>query len=302
MTDPRPLAISLMGPTAAGKTDLAVALHEVLPVEIISVDIGSAKPAPEILARAPHRLVDILEPTEVYSAAQFREDALREMAEISDAGRIPLLVGGTMLYFRALLGGLAALPSANTGLREQLEQEASEIGWAAMHQRLSRVDPVAAQRIHPNDPQRIQRALEVYALTGVPLSELQAAEAQTVLPYRLIKLALAPGDRAELHRRIKQRFHQMLVEGLIEEVEGLCGRDGLSSALPALRAVGYRQVWEYLTGSLDYTEMVERGIIATRQLAKRQYTWLRSEAAIHWLDSLDPKHTAQALKLLQAAI
>lgn len=311
MTDPRPLAICLMGPTAAGKTDLAVALHEVLPVDIISVDsvmvyrgldIGSAKPAPEILACAPHRLVDILEPTEVYSAAQFREDALREMAEISDAGRIPLLVGGTMLYFRALLGGLAALPSANAGLREQLEQEASEIGWAAMHQRLSKVDPVAAQRIHPNDPQRIQRALEVHALTGVPLSELQAAEAQTVLPYRLIKLALAPGDRAELHRRIEQRFHQMLVAGLIEEVEGLCGRDGLSSALPALRAVGYRQVWEYLTGSLDYTEMVERGIIATRQLAKRQYTWLRSEAAVHWLDSLDPKHTAQALKLLQAAI
>ena len=311
MTDPRPLAICLMGPTASGKTELSVALREQLPVEIISVDsvmvyrgldIGSAKPGPELLARAPHRLIDILDPAEAYSAARFREDALREMADITAAGRIPLLTGGTMLYFRALLGGLSALPSASPDLRARLERDAAELGWPAMHRRLAEVDPAAAERIHPNDPQRIQRALEVHALTGVPLTELQGMAEEPALPYRVVKLAVAPAERAELHRRIEQRFRAMLEEGLIEEVEGLYRRGDLDPSLPALRAVGYRQVWEYLSGHLDYTEMVERGIIATRQLAKRQFTWLRSETGLHWLDSLDPERSAQALKRLQSAI
>ncbi|MCG6887120.1 MAG: tRNA (adenosine(37)-N6)-dimethylallyltransferase MiaA [Proteobacteria bacterium] len=311
MTDPRPLAICLMGPTASGKTDLAVALHEALPVDIISVDsvmvyrgldIGSAKPTPDILARAPHRLIDIRDPAQAYSAARFRQDALREMAEITAAGRVPLLVGGTMLYFRALLGGLSVLPAASPQLREQLAQEAVEIGWTGMHQRLTEVDPVAARRIHPNDPQRIQRALEVHALTGVPLSELQGAGEAPALPYRLVKLAIAPAERAELHRRIAQRFAQMLEQGLVDEVEMLYRRGDLSPALPALRAVGYRQVWGYLSGTLDYNEMVERGTVATRQLAKRQFTWLRSEPGVSWLDSLDPQRTTQALKQLQSSI
>lgn len=311
MSGSRPLAICLMGPTASGKTELAVALRERLPLEIISVDsvmvyrgldIGSAKPGPEVLARAPHRLIDILDPAEAYSAARFVEDALREMAQITEAGRIPLLVGGTMLYFRALLGGLSALPSASPELRARLEQEAAEQGWAALHRRLAEVDPLAARRIHPNDPRRIQRALEVHALTGVPLTELQAVAAEPALPYRVVKLAVAPAERAELHRRIAQRFRAMLDEGLIDEVEGLFRRGDLDPVLPALRAVGYRQVWEYLRGSLNHAEMVERGIIATRQLAKRQFTWLRSETGVHWLDSLDPGRTERALKLLQSAI
>ncbi|HID49072.1 MAG TPA: tRNA (adenosine(37)-N6)-dimethylallyltransferase MiaA, partial [Chromatiales bacterium] len=217
MTGFRPLAICLMGPTASGKTELAVALRERLPLEIISVDsvmvyrgldIGSAKPAPEVLARAPHRLIDILDPAAAYSAARFREDALREMADITGAGRIPLLVGGTMLYFRALLGGLSALPPASPELRARLEQEAAAQGWAALHRRLAEVDPLAATRIHPNDPQRIQRALEVHALTGVPLTELQAAAAESPLPYRVVKLALAPAERTELHQRINLILHQ----------------------------------------------------------------------------------------------
>jgi tRNA dimethylallyltransferase len=300
-----------MGPTASGKTDLAVALHEALPVDIISVDsvmvyrgldIGSAKPTPDILARAPHRLIDIRDPAQAYSAARFRQDALREMAEITAAGRVPLLVGGTMLYFRALLGGLSVLPAASPQLREQLAQEAVEIGWTGMHQRLTEVDPVAARRIHPNDPQRIQRALEVHTLTGVPLSELQGAGEAPALPYRLVKLAIAPAERAELHRRIAQRFAQMLEQGLVDEVEMLYRRGDLSPALPALRAVGYRQVWGYLSGTLDYNEMVERGTVATRQLAKRQFTWLRSEPGVSWLDSLDPQRTTQALKQLQSSI
>ena len=312
MTSRLPPAVCLMGPTAAGKTDLAVTLVEQLPMDIISVDsvmvyrgmdIGSAKPDSETLTRAPHRLIDIRDPVEAYSAAQFREDALREMTKISSEGRIPLLVGGTMLYFRALLSGLSSLPSADAEIRTRLEAEAEVEGWASLHRRLADVDADAAARIHPNDPQRIQRALEVYELTGVPLSELQhQQQVDQPLPYRIIKLAVAPAERSVLHQRIAQRFEQMLGEGLVEEVESLRQRGDLHLDLPALRAVGYRQVWEFLEGDIDYTEMVERGIIATRQLAKRQFTWLRSEPSLTLLDSLDGRLRDKALKYLDGAL
>jgi tRNA dimethylallyltransferase len=312
MTSRLPPAVCLMGPTAAGKTDLAVTLVEQLPMDIISVDsvmvyrgmdIGSAKPDSATLARAPHRLIDIRDPAEAYSAAQFREDALREMAEISGEGRIPLLVGGTMLYFRALLSGLSSLPSADAEIRTRLEAEAAVEGWASLHRRLADVDAAAAARIHPNDPQRIQRALEVYELTGVPLSDLQQQQqVDQPLPYRIIKLAVAPAERSILHQRIAQRFEQMLREGLVEEVESLRQRGDLHLDLPALRAVGYRQVWEFLDGDIGYTEMVERGIIATRQLAKRQFTWLRSEPSLTLLDSLDGRLRDKALKYLDGAL
>jgi tRNA dimethylallyltransferase len=310
--DTLPPIVCLMGPTASGKTDLAIALAETLPMDIISVDsvmvyrgmdIGSAKPDTETLARAPHRLIDICDPAEAYSAARFRDDALREMAEITAQGRIPLLVGGTMLYFRALLNGLSVLPSADADIRTRLEAEAEAEGWASMHRRLAEVDPEAAARIHPNDPQRIQRALEVYELTGTPLSELQQTQqVDQPLPYGIIKLAVAPADRTILHERIAQRFELMLQHGLIDEVEALQQRGDLHLDMPALRAVGYRQVWEYLSGSLKYTEMVERGIIATRQLAKRQFTWLRSEAELTMLDSLDRRLLEKTLKFIEQAL
>ena len=286
MSSSLPKAICLMGPTASGKTDLAIYLTEHFPVDIISVDsamvyrglnIGSAKPSNEELAKASHRLIDVVDPAEAYSAAQFRKDALKEMAAITDAGRIPLLVGGTMLYFRALLLGLSELPAADEATRHKLELQAKELGWEKMHQRLATVDAEAAARIHPNDPQRIQRALEVYEVTGTAMSQLQKEQKAEPLPYEVLKLALIPSDRAVLHRRIEERFSLMLEQGLIEEVEILRERGDLHEDLPAVRAVGYRQVWGYLNGRLDYTEMQERGVIATRQLAKRQLTWLRSE-------------------------
>lgn len=289
---PLPPAIFLMGPTAAGKTDLAVELVERLPCEIISVDsaliyrgmdIGTAKPAPEVLARAPHRLIDILDPAESYSAASFRRDALREMAQITAAGRIPLLVGGTGLYFRALRQGLSTLPEANAQLRARLEQEAAALGWEQMHQRLQAVDPVAASRIHPNDPQRLARALEVYELTGKPLSQLQQGGGEP-LPYRVIALVVGPAEREVLRERIARRFHLMLEQGFVAEVEYLYGRSDLGPDKPSIRCVGYRQVWSYLAGELEYPAMTERGIIATRQLAKRQLTWLRQESGAMWYD------------------
>lgn len=275
-----------MGPTASGKTDLAIYLTEHFPVDIISVDsamvyrglnIGSAKPSVEELQKAPHRLIDVVDPLEIYSAARFRKDALKEMAKIIQAGRIPLLVGGTMLYFRALLQGLSELPESDEVIRQKLEQQAKEIGWEKMHQRLAEVDAEAAERIHPNDPQRISRALEVYEMTGTAISQLQKEKKAEPLPYQVLKLALIPSDRALLHQRIEKRFSQMLEQGLIDEVKTLRNRGDLHQDLPAIRAVGYRQVWDYLDGIIDYTEMQERGVIATRQLAKRQLTWLRSE-------------------------
>ncbi len=281
-----PPAIFVMGPTASGKTGLAIELRKHFPVELISVDsaliyrdmdIGTAKPNADELLQAPHRLIDLLDPSEVYSAASFREDALREMQAITKTGRIPLLVGGTMLYYRALEYGIADLPNADTVIRERLDNEAKEHGWDVLHQRLAEVDKTAAKRIHKNDAQRIQRALEVYELTGKPLTQLHEEAKYDACPYNLLKIGLLPEERSWLHERIAQRFDKMLEQGFLEEVKQLYERGDLDSNLPAIRAVGYRQVWEYLSGNIDFNTMRERGIVATRQLAKRQITWLRSE-------------------------
>ena len=281
-----------MGPTASGKTDLAIELARRLPVDVISVDsalvyrdmnIGTAKPSAAELAQVPHRLIDIVDPTEAYSAARFREDALHEMEEITAAGRIPLLVGGTMLYYRALEQGLSSLPQADAAVRQRLLDEAERVGWRAMHARLAVIDPAAAERIHPNDPQRIQRALEVHAVTGKPMTQLQQERESAVLPYRVIKLVQAPWSREELRERIALRFHIMLEQGFEEEVRGLLEKYDLSPDLPSMRSVGYRQMLNYLRGEWSRDEMVSRGITATRQLAKRQMTWLRSEKNAIWL-------------------
>jgi tRNA dimethylallyltransferase len=287
-----PAAILLMGPTASGKTDLAIALRHQLPVELVSVDsamvyrgmdIGTAKPDADERVSAPHRLIDIRDPAETYSAAGFRADALREMREITAAGRVPLLVGGTMLYFRALQHGLSDLPQADPQIRDRLRQELAAHGLKALHARLASVDPAAAQRIHRNDPQRTLRALEVWEATGRPLSDWQSA-AGTAMPFRAIKLVRCPAARAELHARINRRFLAMLEQGFVEEVEGLVARGDLDPDMPSMRSVGYRQVWGWLRGEFDHREMVERGQAATRQLAKRQMTWLRSERGCIWLD------------------
>lgn len=302
-----PPAVCLMGPTASGKTDLAVSLVERLPFEIISVDsalvyrdmdIGTAKPDAETLARAPHRLIDIIDPAESYSASRFCEDALEEMKAITASGRIPLLVGGTMLYYRALEQGLARMPEADAEVRARIEAEAAEFGWQRLHDRLALVDPESAARIHPNDPQRLSRALEVFELSGRPMSELWREAKQNALPYRLVKLAVAPDERAVLHERIARRFRLMLEQGLVEEVEALYRRGDLSPELPSIRCVGYRQVWQYLAGELSRDEMSERGIVATRQLAKRQFTWLRSEQGLQWFATFESRLLEKVLKFL----
>jgi len=288
-TTTHPAAIFLMGPTASGKTALAVELVKRYPMEIISVDsalvyrdmsIGTAKPDAELLTVAPHHLIDIRDPSVPYSAAEFREDALQAMAEITTRGCIPLLVGGTFLYFRALQFGLSAMPAADPDIRARLEAAAERDGWGTLHARLAAVDPKSAARIHATDPQRIQRALEVYELSGQPMSTLHAQQAVTELPYRVLKLALIPANRLLLHDRIAARFRQMLAEGLLEEVRKLFERGDLSAELPAMRAVGYRQVWRYLSGKLPYEAMIEQAIVATRQYAKRQLTWLRGETGL----------------------
>ena len=304
----KPLAIFLMGPTASGKTDLAIQLRQQLPVEVISVDsaliyrgmdIGTAKPSKAELALAPHRLIDICDPAESYSAANFRTDALREMQEISAQGKIPLLVGGTMLYYKALLEGLSPLPSADEKVRSEIEAKAELIGWAGLHQELSKIDPISAQRINPNDSQRINRALEVFYLTGKTLTELTAQKGEA-LPYDILQFAIAPEQREVLHLRIEQRFHKMIELGFQQEVEKLHRRPDLNENLPSIRCVGYRQMWEYLRGDYDHDEMVFRGICATRQLAKRQITWLRGwTSPIQWLDSLQP---AQALEKVLTSV
>ncbi|WP_107760507.1 tRNA (adenosine(37)-N6)-dimethylallyltransferase MiaA [Dickeya sp. Secpp 1600] len=295
-TAQHPPAIFIMGPTASGKTALAMALCEQLPVELISVDsaliyrgmdIGTAKPGPEELARAPHRLLDILDPAEAYSAADFRRDALQAMAEITAAGRIPLLVGGTMLYFKALLEGLSPLPSADAQVRREIEERARTEGWEALHRQLSAIDPVSAARIHPNDPQRLSRALEVFFVSGNTLTELTKTSGEA-LPYRVHQFAIAPATRELLHERIALRFRQMLESGFETEARALFARPDLNPALPSIRCVGYRQMWSYLSGEIDYDEMVYRGICATRQLAKRQMTWLRGWEEVCWLDSDQP--------------
>jgi len=308
MADTRPWAIFLMGPTAAGKTDTAMALHERLGHELISVDsamvyrgmdIGSAKPSTAELARAPHHLIDIRDPAEPYSAADFREDAIELMRQISAAGRVPLLVGGTMLYYKRLIEGVANLPSADPVIRQQLETQWQYEGLESLHKRLAEVDAVSAQRIHPNDPQRLIRALEVYYASGRPMSELWAEQQPETFPWRVLSIALAPSDRGLLHQRIAKRFELMMDEGLINEATALKKRNDLHLGLPAMKSVGYRQVWEYLEGEYDYATLVERGIIATRQLAKRQLTWLRSWPSLEWVDSQRPDALDKVLKLVR---
>ena len=298
-----------MGPTASGKTALAINLRKTLPVELISVDsaliyqgmdIGTAKPTSEELAQAPHRLLDMLDPAQAYSAADFRRDALKEMAEITASGRIPLLVGGTMLYFKALLEGLSPLPSANADIRARIEQQAAEQGWDALHRELQEIDPVAARRIHPNDPQRLSRALEVFFISGKTLTELTQTSGDA-LPYQVYQFAIAPASRELLHQRIEQRFHQMLASGFEAEVRALFARGDLHTDMPSIRCVGYRQMWSYLAGEIPYDDMVYRGICATRQLAKRQMTWLRGWEGVHWLDSEKPeKGRQEVLQVLGA--
>ncbi len=281
-----PPAIFIIGPTASGKTGLAIKLMEHFPIELISVDsalvykgmdIGTAKPTAEELAVAPHRLINFLDPAESYSAADFRTDALREMAEITAKGKIPVLVGGTMLYYRALENGIAAMPQADPEIRKKLTKEAQEIGWDGLHKRLLEVDPVAGKRIHHNDQQRIQRALEVFEITGKTLTQHQQEQVVETLPYRLMKIALIPEEREWIRELAATRFDQMLDAGFIDEVKALRERGDLDLQCSSMRCVGYRQVWQYLEGELSFDEMKERAVIATRQLAKRQMTYLRSE-------------------------
>lgn len=287
--------IFLMGPTASGKTDLAVKLVQTFPCEIISVDsamvyrgmdIGTAKPTADILKIAPHRLIDIRDPSEAYSTAQFCQDAWREIADIVARGKIPLLVGGTMLYFKSLQQGLSTLPSADQTIRAEISQDAEKLGWPALHERLAKIDPDAAKRIHPHDSQRIQRALEVFALTGKSLSAWQQ-QGKLTHAYEICQLALAPQARSVLHDRIAKRFAHMLELGLVNEVQKLYERGNLSLNLPSMRSVGYRQVWEYFEGKYTFDEMCERSVIATRQFAKRQLTWLRHWPDLTWFDSED---------------
>ncbi|MFK8068200.1 MAG: tRNA (adenosine(37)-N6)-dimethylallyltransferase MiaA [Gammaproteobacteria bacterium] len=285
-----PFVVSIMGPTGTGKTDLAVELVSQFPFEIISVDsalvyrgmdIGTAKPGKETLQKAPHRLIDIIDPDDVYSAASFRNDALAEIKEITSRGKIPLLVGGTGLYFRALLEGISELPSADVSIRKKLEKQAKELGWQAMHDRLVEIDPVAGERIHPNDPQRIERALEVYEISGKTITSFFEEDQNTDFPYTPINFILEPEDRSWLHKRLSMRFEQMIGNGLIEEVGKIRDQFDLNIESPSMRLVGYRQVLSHLQGELDREAMIEKAVIATRQLAKRQLTWFRSVKQAH---------------------
>lgn len=298
--DKRPPAILLLGPTASGKTDLALRLADAFPIDLISVDsalvfkdmnIGTAKPAPEVLAKYPHALVNVISPEESYSAARFREEALQAMAASTAQGRIPLLVGGTMLYIKALLEGLSDLPQANPELRAAIEARAQQLGWPALHAELAELDPVTAARLAPNDSQRIQRAIEICQLSGQPASALhaahQAAQSNAEPPYRFLPLALLPTDRSKLHDRIALRFKQMLAQGLINEVENLRSNYQLTPELPSMRCVGYRQTWDMLDGKIPKNQLEERGIFATRQLAKRQITWLSNSITCERFDCLD---------------
>lgn len=303
-----PRAIFLMGPTASGKTALAIELVENYNCEIISVDsalvykemdIGTAKPDAELQARAPHRLIDLIDPSEVYSAANFREDALREMADITAKGKVPLLVGGTMMYFKFLRDGAAQLPKADDAIRQRLLAQGEEFGWPYMHAKLAEIDAIAAERLKPMDSQRIQRALEVFEVSGKTLTQFWEEQEEQPLPYDVISFAVMPKERKTLHKRIAQRYQIMMQQGFVEEVKKLFARDDLHEDLPSIRCVGYRQVWQYLQGEIDYDEMVERGIIATRQLAKRQITWLRSWPDLNWLDTEDPNLLQSALKILR---
>lgn len=300
-----------MGPTAAGKTQVAIELVKQHPFEIISVDsalvyrgldIGSGKPDAETLKQAPHRLVDIRDPAEPYSVAEFREDALKAMDEIHQAGKTPLLVGGTMLYFKALRDGLATMPAADPKIRQAILDIGEQQGWDVVHKKLAAVDPESAQRIHPNDPQRLQRALEVYEITGKSMTQLRAEQVKQTddsLPFNLQQVSIAPADRAVLHQQIEARFHQMLDDGFVKEVEALIKRGDLHAQLPAIRSVGYRQVWEYLHDEYDYNTMIEKALAATRQLAKRQLTWMRSWPDLKQLESNGKNIISQCVKLIE---
>jgi tRNA dimethylallyltransferase len=304
----------LLGPTASGKTAAALALAARRPVEIISVDsalvyremdIGTAKPTAEERAVAPHHLIDIVDPTDAYSAAQFRADTLRLTGEIHARGRLPLLVGGTMLYYKALTQGLNDLPAADPDVRATLDADAAREGWPAMHARLAEVDPVTAARLAPNDSQRIQRALEVFLLTGQAMSALLAAPARPsdeAAAWRFVPIALEPSDRGVLHARIEKRFDAMLAGGFVDEVVKLRERGDLSPEMPSMRCVGYRQVWEYLDGAVDYSTMRDKGVFATRQLCKRQLTWLRSMTERVVVDCCDPHATARVLEAIEALL
>jgi len=303
-------AICLLGPTAAGKTALAIEIVQRLPCEIINVDsaqiyrgmdIGTGKPDAATLGRAPHRLIDILDPAQAYSVSHFRDDALREMADIRDSGRVPLLVGGTMMYFKALRDGLAPMPAASEEVRAGILTLAERDGWGAVHARLGEIDPSSAARIHPNDPQRLQRALEVYLVSGRSMTEWhhQGDDQVALQPFDLHFVSVQPTLRSVLHERIAARFQQMLSDGLVTEVEGLYHRGDLDLAMPSMRAVGYRQVWQYLAGEYSFDAMREKGIIATRQLAKRQVTWMRSWNALRNFDSENPETVDQLLKLIE---
>lgn len=306
-----PPAIFLMGPTAAGKTELALALARQLPVELVSVDsamvyrgldIGTAKPPPATREQIPHYLIDICEPTESYSAGRFRRDATAALAAIRAQGRAPLLAGGTGLYFRALEQGFSPLPPTKPAVRERLEARLRTQGLAALRAELERVDPASARRIHPNDSQRTQRALEVYETANAPLSELFARGRLNPLSQRVIKLALAPSDRRVARERIRRRFLAMLEAGLVEETRRFFEREDMHAGLPSMRLVGYRQAWRHLEGRIDAATMREQAVVATQQLAKRQLTWLRGERDAVWFDSLDPGHPQAVLAFLQARL
>lgn len=287
-----------MGPTGVGKTDLALHIAKHFPVEIISVDsamiyrgmdIGTAKPTEAERQSVPHHLIDILDPSEVYSAAQFQKSALELIGDIFERGKIPLLVGGTMLYFKALFEGLAPMPAADASIRQKIVKRAESEGWEALHQELAKIDPASAERIKPTDIQRLQRSLEVYELTGIPMSAWWQQGQNYFFPYNAYKISITPQDRIFLAERIQQRFDLMIKRGFLKEVEQLYSRADLHSGLPAIRSVGYRQVWDYLSGKLEYSEMLGRGVIATRQLAKRQMTWLRGMKDLHHFECEDFK-------------
>lgn len=307
----KPKVVCLMGPTASGKTGLAVELASQHGYDIISVDsalvykgmdIGTAKPDAETLAKAPHRLIDIIDPCESYSAADFLADAQREVEDIIAHGKTPLLVGGTMMYFNALQKGLAPMPAADPAIRAEFEQHAAQFGLASLHEQLKAVDPIAAERINPNDPQRLQRALEVYRLTGKTMTQLWAEQAEQELPFDLVNIAVMPQERSVLHQRIEERFHIMMEQGFLAEVEGLYQRGDLNIEMPSIRCVGYRQLWQHLEGEDTLDEAIFKGIVATRQLAKRQHTWLRGWDDLVIFDSLRKDLLGQTLKYLESEI
>ncbi|MEO9275816.1 tRNA (adenosine(37)-N6)-dimethylallyltransferase MiaA [Marinomonas sp. 5E14-1] len=307
----KPNVVCLMGPTASGKTGLAVELAQHHNYEIISVDsalvykgmdIGTAKPDAGLLARAPHRLIDIIDPLESYSAADFVSDTVKEVADIVSKGKTPLLVGGTMMYFNALQKGLAEMPTADAQVRAEIEEEAAEKGWPALHEYLQTIDPEAALRIHPNDPQRLQRAIEVYRLTGKTMTQFWAEQEAASMPFEMINMAVMPKERSILHQRIEQRFDEMMAQGFLAEVEGFYCRGDLSIDMPSMRCVGYRQLWQHLDGMDSLDDAIFKGVVASRQLAKRQLTWLRGWEDLMIFDSLSKDLVSEALNYIESRI